>query len=131
MIVASKSNAKGRSRTASFVALPKHLINSPKYQRLNGNSVKLLTQIAEQFNGSNNGDLQAAFSILKGKGWKSSETLDRALKELLTIGLIVKTRQGYFPNTCSLFGLTWHLIDKSDKYDDRSLIGKIPGGWRN
>jgi hypothetical protein len=129
--MASNTNAKGRKKTASFVALPKHLINSPKFRGLHGSSIKLLTQIAEQYNGSNNGDLQAAFSIFKDRGWRSSGTLDRALKELLTIGLIVKTRQGYFPNTCSLFGLTWHLIDKSDKYDDRSLIGKIPGGWRN
>ncbi len=129
--MASNTNAKGRKKTASFVALPKHLINCPKFQGLNGNSIKLLTQIAEQYNGSNNGDLQAAFTILNGRGWKSSETLNRALKELLKFGFIVKTRQGYFPKTCSLFGLTWLLINPSDKYDDRSLIGKVPGGWRD
>jgi hypothetical protein len=27
--------------------------------------------------------------------------------------------------------LAWLLINPSDKYDDRSLIGKVPGGWRD
>lgn len=126
----AKNNAQGRSKTASFVALPRYLINSPKYQGLRGNSVKLLTQIAEQYNGANNGDLQASFSILKHKGWKSSETLDGALKELLESGFLVKTRQGYFPNVCSLYALTWQVIDKSQKYDDSSLIGKVLGWWK-
>ncbi|MDX1346969.1 MAG: hypothetical protein R3189_01835 [Thiomicrorhabdus chilensis] len=126
----AKNNAKGRKKTASFVALPKYLINSPKYQGLRGNSVKLLTQIAEQYNGGNNGDLQASFSILKHKGWKSSETLDGAIKELLESGFLVKTRQGYFPNICSLYGLTWQPLDVSEKYDDSSLIGKVLAWWK-
>jgi len=126
----AKNNAKGRKKTASFVALPKYLINSSKYQGLRGNSIKLLTQVAEQYNGSNNGDLQASFSVLKHKGWKSSETLDSALKELLECGFLVKTRQGCFPNICSLFGLTWQPIDKSEKYDDSSFNGKVLGWWK-
>jgi hypothetical protein len=127
--MSSRKNTKKRS-TASFVALPKYLINSRKYQELKGNSIKLLTQIAEQYNGSNNGDLQASFSVLKHKGWKSSETLDRALKELVESGFLVKTRQGHFPNICSLFGVTWQPIDKSDKYDNSSLIGQVLGWWK-
>lgn len=126
----AKNKAKGRKKTASFVALPKYLINSPNYQDLRGNSIKLLTQIAEQYNGANNGDLQASFSIMKHKGWKSSETLNGALKELLDSGFLVKTRQGYFPNICSLYGLTWQRIDKSEKLDDPSLIGKVLAWWK-
>jgi hypothetical protein len=126
----ANNNAKGRKKTASFVALPKYLINSPKYQGLRGNSIKLLTQVAEQYNGSNNGDLQASFSVFKRKGWRSSETLDSALKELLERGFLVKTRQGYFPNTCSLYGLTWQRIDQSEKYDDFSFSGKVLGWWK-
>lgn len=127
----AKSNAKGRSKKASFVALPKYLINSEKYQSLRGNSIKLLTQIAEQYNGGNNGDLQASFSVLKDKGWKSSGTLDTAKKELISCGFIVKTRQGHFPKTCSLFALTWALVDKSDKYDSQVYVGKVIGTWRD
>lgn len=126
-----KSNAKGRKKTAPFVALPWFLINCSKYQKSRGNSIKLLTQVAEQYNGNNNGDLQASFSVLKEKGWSSSETLNRALNELLSNGLLIKTRQGYFPNTCSLFALTWHKVDASDKYDNSNIIGTIDGGWRD
>lgn len=127
----SKSiNKKGRSKTAAFIALPKNLINSQNFQSLKGSSVKLLTQIMEQFNGKNNGNLQASFSVLKHKGWRSSETLDRALKELIGRGFLIKTRQGYFPNVCSLYGVTWKIIDPSEKYDSRSIEGKLIGGWK-
>ena len=127
--MSSRRNTKKR-RTASFVALPKYLINSSKYQGLRGNSIKLLTQVAEQYNGSNNGDLQASFSVFEAKGWKSSDTFNRAKKELLENGFLVKTRQGHFPKVCSLYGITWQVIDQSNKYDDLSLVGKVLGWWK-
>ena len=123
----------GRKDKGAFVRLPKAVLNSPKYYSLSGSAAKLLNQIAEQYNGHNNGDLQAAFNVMKHKGWKSENTLNRARKELLEAGLIVKTRQGRMPKVCSLFALTWVVIDEnpSYKYDAgiKELVGKNLGWW--
>lgn len=130
----AKSTAKGRSKTARFFALPHYVINSPKFQALSGNAVKLLIQLGEQYNQRNNGDLQASQKVLMEKGWKSPATLQRALNELLESGFIIKTRQGKFPKTCSLFALTFLAIDDkpSCKYDANiePFIGKTLGWWK-
>lgn len=125
---------KGRKPVGSFLALPKAVIGSPKFQSLSGNAVKLLLQIGEQYNGNNNGDLQASFKMLKAKGWNSSATFAKALNELVENGFLVRTRQGAFPRTCSLFGITWQQIDKDNygKYDAGAsqYIGKNLGWWK-
>ena len=45
-------------------------------------------------NGSNNGNISAALSQLKHKGWSSSRTLAGALYELRALGFIAVTREG-------------------------------------
>ncbi|WP_321277559.1 hypothetical protein [Thiomicrorhabdus indica] len=130
----ARNTAKGRSKSARFFALPHNLIASEKYQGLSGNAVKLLTQLGEQYNGNNNGDLQASQKVFMQKGWKSPSTLQKALNELLEAGFIVKTRQGCFPSTCSLYAFTFQSIDEkpSYKYDAsaKALIGKTLGWWK-
>ncbi|CAN8140966.1 Bacteriophage lambda Replication protein O N-terminal domain-containing protein [uncultured Thiomicrorhabdus sp.] len=130
----AKNTVKGRSQTARFFALPHNVIASPKYQALSGNAVKLLTQIGEQYNQRNNGDLQATQKVLMDKGWKSPTTLQKAINELLESGFIIKTRQGKRPNTCSLFALTFRPIDEkpSYKYDANvdQYIGKTLNWWK-
>lgn len=120
-----------RRASGTFLALPHYLIDSPKYQSLGGNSAKLLIQIARMYNGKNNGDLSASFKDMQQKGWKGTNTLNNALKELLELGFLVKTRQGHFPKTCSLYGITWQSIDPSDKYDSQDYVGKVLGWWKN
>lgn len=73
--------------------------------------MKLLVDAAKQYNGSNNGDLHAAWSILSGQGWRSKGTLSRAIKELIDKGFIELTRQGG-KNRCSLYAITWKPIDE-------------------
>lgn len=103
--------------TGRFLALPHALLASPRYRALSSSAVKLLIDIASQFNGKNNGDLSAAWKVMKVKGWRSEATLDRAKKELLSLGLIAETRKGRLPNTCSLYGLTWQPLNPNDKLD--------------
>lgn len=127
----SYSTSKGRKESDSFLALPRALINSNNFSSLGGNAVKLLIQIGALHNGRNNGDLSAAFSELQLKGWRSKETLNNALKELLDKGFIFKTRQGRFPKTCSLYALTWKNLDDSDKYDSGIKQSFKLGTWRD
>lgn len=101
----------GRKGIGSFLQLPKDVLHSEAYRSLNGWQVKLLVDIASQFNGKNNGDLCAAFSVMEDRGWNSKTTLTRSLKALLDSGLIEMTRQGG-RNQCSLFAVTWRPIDE-------------------
>lgn len=99
-------------------------------RRLSASAVKLLLDVARQFNGRNNGDLCAALTILRPFGWKSSDTLHWAIKELCHYGLLVKTRQGGLHAT-SLFALSWLPIDEcGGKLDYSPTMGVAPGDWR-
>jgi hypothetical protein len=93
------------------MGIPKQVVKSEAYNMLSGWSVRLLVDIAKQYNGFNNGDLQAVFSILSKWGWNSKGTLDRAKKQLLDSGFIVQTRQGG-KHRCSLYAITWYHIDE-------------------
>ncbi len=127
----SYSKSKGRRESDSFLALPHALINSKNFSSLGGNAVKLLIQVGGLHNGRNNGDLSATFSELQLKGWKSKETLNNALKELMNKGFIFKTRQGRFPKTCSLYALTWKSLDDSEKYDSGVKQSFKLGAWKD
>lgn len=112
----NRSKTKSRSDGAGgFGALPKIVWNNPDYHNLSGNAVKLLMDFACQYNGRNNGDLTNAFSVLRSRGWRSKQTVQRATTELLEAGMIIQTREGRFINPgglCALYALTWKRIDE-------------------
>lgn len=66
-----------------------------------------------QFKGSNNGDLSAALSVMKSKGWTRGQTISNAVRELIYYGMIEMTRQGDL-HRCSLYAVTWKPIDYCD-----------------
>ena len=113
--MARKSNSRGRAKNGRYAGIPHFVMESDRYYRSSGNALKLLLELAKQYNGHNNGDLSAAFSVLKSRGWRSKNTLTRCLNELLERGLIVKTREGWFSNPggrCALYALQWNNIDE-------------------
>ncbi|MBX9900855.1 MAG: hypothetical protein K2Y28_08745 [Burkholderiaceae bacterium] len=114
---------KFKPKMGAFLALPLAVIHSNRFKELSPYSIKLLIDVASQFNGKNNGDLCLAWKLMKVKGWKSEATLHRSKKELLAAGFICETRRGRLPNFCSLFGITWHPLNPNQKFD----IG--PGGF--
>jgi hypothetical protein len=67
-----------------FVALPNIVIRSHQIARLSAHAVKLLFDLLAQYNGGNNGDLCATWTLMQPRGWKSRDTLGKALKELTT-----------------------------------------------
>jgi len=131
MVLAMSRRTK-RRETASFVAMPKAVINSRNYASLSGVAVKLLIQIAEQFNGHNNGDLQASWVIMRHKGWNSNATLNRAKKELVEKGFIEQTRQGWLrPPRCALYALSWKPIDDCQGKLDVRATKVASGCWKD
>jgi hypothetical protein len=102
---------KGRQLSGPFVKLPHEVQDSANWKACGGTAIKLLCAIARQYNGKNNGDLGASIKIMAALGWRSSDTLDRSLKELLHYGFITLTRQGG-RNSANLYAITWQPIDE-------------------
>lgn len=108
-----KRNPKNKS--GRFVAIPHAVMDSASFTQLGGSAVKLLLDIAYQYNGSNNGDFTVAYGYLKKRGWRSKGTISKAVKELTNADLVLKTRQGKFQNPnacCDLYAITWQAIDE-------------------
>lgn len=119
----------GRSESGGFFKLPHAVMDSPSYRSLSGSAVKLLNDLGRQYRGHNNGDLSAAWKVLRMRGWKSRDTITRALAELLELGLIEKTRQGGL-HLCSLYALTWQAIDECGGKLDVPATRVASGLWK-
>lgn len=104
-------NAKDKRDGESHIGVPHCVLNGAAYLSLNAHARMLLWDLAAQYRGDNNGDLCAAWKLMHLRGWRSEETLSKAKRVLLEVGLIVETRKGARPNKCSLFALTWYALD--------------------
>lgn len=130
MIVTKKRwREKRRKESGNFTLIPHAVQDSPNWKECSGSAVKLLCDLARQYNGRNNGDLCAARSVLATRGWRSPDTLDRALHELLHYGFITLTRQGG-RNLANLYGLTWQAIDECEGKLDCSATRVASGDWK-
>lgn len=106
---------KGRRESGRFAMIPLSVLASPEFHSIPGEAVRLLLALASQYNGYNNGNLNAALSEMRKHGFTSQGTLSRAIRRLLETSLIIKTRQGYFAagkSTCSLFAIAWKPINE-------------------
>src|SRR5476649_2951886 len=107
----SRLKYKGRQPKGTFTLVPHEVQDCKNWRACSGTGIKLLLDIARQYNGRNNGDLNATISLLRHRGWRSTETLSLALRELRHYELICLTRQGGL-HAPSLYALTWHAIDE-------------------
>ena len=108
-----KSIKQKRDGANGAVLLVPHVVlNSPAYISLSGQAIKLLYDVAMQYNLSNNGALLASWRYMSEKrGWTSSAALNKAKAELIDHCLLVQTIQGMRPNKASWYGLTWYALD--------------------
>lgn len=123
----ARSNSKGmlpngrKAKTGSFAGIPRDVMKTEDYTGLGGNSIRLLNEFARMYNGKNNGDLSAAWSIMRARGFNSEATLARAVKELKDAGFIRVSRPGHFSgrkSTPTLYCLTWLSIDECEGKHD-------------
>ena len=126
----SYSKVKGRAGNGAFLALPHALLNTGKALNLSGWSHKLINDLGVQYNGFNNGDLCATWSMMKKRGWRSPSTLHASVKELLLAGFIVVTRQGG-RNRPTLYALTWQPVDECKGKLDAGMKKIEAGKWRD
>ena len=120
---------KNRYPFKFFVMFPWDVLNHETFRTLSPKATKLVVDIAAQYRGSNNGDLSATLSLMRDRGWNSSDQLDKAKKELVAKDVIRVARQGGL-NKCNLYALTWFPIDECNgKLDIASTI-TAPVDWK-
>lgn len=117
----SSSRSKKDFMNGPRIWLPLDMLQGSAYASLSFSAKALLLDLTAQLRGSggikNNGDLATAFTILSKSGWKDEKTIRKAAKELENVSLIIKTRQGYRPNKCNLYAVTWLPLNEMDKLD--------------
>lgn len=111
-----KSAKAGKLNIGRFTALPHNVIHSVQYRGLEHAARSLLFDLAAQYNRSNNGKLVACNKYLKPLGWKSHDTISRALRELKDSGLLIQTRQGMIGQS-AWFAIGWFELDVTDGLD--------------
>jgi hypothetical protein len=103
--------------TGGFVALPWSVLDCPAYACLSHPARALLFEFARQFVRDNNGRMLASAAYLGKRGWKSTDVITRAKRELLAAGFIFETVKGQRPNKASWYAVTWRTLDKLPGYD--------------
>lgn len=122
--------AKNRRESGSFSAWPHVCHEHENFARLSIPARALLFEFLGQLRASNNGDLCCAFALLRKRGWRSRDTIERARAELERFGWIIRTRQGG-RNAPNLYAVTWRAIDDCGGKLDIPSGGPPPGTWRN
>lgn len=125
----NRQKHQGRKETGTFLRIPSAVLVSPNFCGLSMKAKALLLDIGARFNGFNNGDLAAPYSWMKARGWRSKDTLHRALKELREAGMIELTRQGGLHGP-SLYGFTWMAIEDCKGKLDVAATRVASGKWR-
>ena len=100
-----------------FVALPRVVLESPGYRQAGHAARSMLIDIAMQYTGHNNGKLVACAKYVEPIGWNSNATVLRAVRELLSCGLLIETRKGARPNKAAWFALSWLDLDQGEGLD--------------
>jgi hypothetical protein len=125
----SRNKFKNRKEEGTFIMVRKDILNHPNYHSLSHRAARLLWDIYEQYNGHNNGDFCATYSVFKQKGWNSNDQFRKALDELKKKGWIVITRYGGLNMGPNLYAVTWKPIDECNgKLDVDSTI--VPSNTR-
>lgn len=100
------------------------LIDSVAWRSLGYASQSLFLLMRRKLMGTNNGNISATLGELKHYGWKSSATLNKALKELQALGFIAVTRQGgiaFGQKVCTLYRFTDVDVYEHPKLGIRSI----------
>ena len=89
-----------------FIALPVSVLDCPGHRALSHTARALLIEVARQFHGDDNGRMLLSRAYLAGRGWKSSDVIDRAKGQLIEGGFIIETVKGHRPNKASWYAVT-------------------------
>jgi hypothetical protein len=122
-------NAKDKRESGGYAPLPYAVMRSHSFSLLSAHAVKLLVDLLAQYKGDNNGDFCAAWTLMQKRGWKSKDTLSKALKELLAGDWLEVTRQGG-RHKATLYGVTFYSIDYCKGKLDILSTSRPRGTWK-
>jgi hypothetical protein len=121
-------DAKDKRPTGGFVTLSHIVVCSAQWARLSPFAVKLLLELLGQYRGNNNGDLTTAWTVLRPRGWKSKQSLYKAIDELEAGAWIQRTRQGG-RHTATLWAITIFALD-DDNPRVKAKMDIVAGDFR-
>ena len=124
------NETKDKRDKGAFLTVPLSVLQSRAYIQANPYARMLLLDLAMQYRGDNNGDLCAAWKVMQPRGWRSEETLQKAKRDLIDLGLIVETRKGARPNKATLYAVTWCALDQCGGKLDMSDRAFPRGAYR-
>ena len=104
-----RAKITGRGKYPEYLKLLHYIIDSQQFARIPGSKLKMLIDLARQFNGRNNGNFDISKIRLR---WNSRDTTGTALTWLVNHGWIIKTKQGGLGMGPDLFAVTWWPIDE-------------------
>ena len=125
----NRRQTKGRCESGGFARLPHKVLRHKKFINLSHRAKSLLLDFLSEFNGWNNGDFSAAWSVMEKRGWSGKSQLALAQAELEETGFVIRTRQGGL-HKCNLFGVTFYAIDDCDGKLDIPETKVPPGDWK-
>lgn len=96
-----------------YAAIEWRVIDSPAYASLTFSARSLLVLLTRQLTKDNNGHLQATFSYMRRYGF-SENTLSRGIGELISHGMIYRTRSGGYQQGAAQYAVTWLSITKRE-----------------
>lgn len=103
----SKAKKPFESVTGRYTPLPHALLDSTAFMGASHRTRSMILELMRQHNGANNGHLHLTLTWLKERGWASVDGIQKAKKEALELGLIVKTREGGLNFGPDMYALTW------------------------
>lgn len=106
-----KEELAAKREAGGYAPLPFIVTRSREFAELSPIAVKMLIDLLAQYNGKNNGDLNATWKKMSGRGWKSKDTLYKALRELEEAQFILTTRPGGRNHKPTLYAVTFLAVD--------------------
>lgn len=122
-------NSKTKSGKFLYASVEHRVLDSPAFADLGFASRTVLLLMARQYNGSNNGKLQATFSWMKRYGIGSEHTLQKSIAELISHGFVYRSRSHGANKAWARYALTWLPISKDR--EGLFMDGYVSCAWRN
>lgn len=111
-----------------YCAIEHRVVDSLAYADLSFSARALLVIITRQLSKNNNGRLMATYSYLHKFGFDSEHTISRAIKVLISHGMIYRTRSGGYQQGAAQYAVTWLSVTSKEEL---FLAGFVPCAWRD
>lgn len=106
-LVMAKRKKPSEGVSGRYSAIPHSVLDSVAFMGASHPARSLLFELLRQHDGKNNGHLHLATSWLSKRGWASADGIQKAKREALERGLIIKTREGGLNIGPDRYALTW------------------------